>query len=215
MNDDQESQYSGQTPEQTIGPFFHFALPWRGGADLVGGSDMGARPELFPDDRHALNRSPSRGPIAGDAIEIFGRVLDGEGKVVPDALIEIWQADAEGRYPGPRTAHSNDPGFPGFGRAATGEDGSFRFRTVRPGPVAARAGVLQAPHIAVGIFGRGLLKRLVTRIYFAGVEANDTDPILALVPEERRTTLMAVPENGGWRFDIVLQGARETVFFAC
>jgi protocatechuate 3,4-dioxygenase alpha subunit len=185
-------------------------LAWKGGADLIGASDIGARPELFPAEHYVLASPTLKGEIAGEPIILEGVVLDAEGQVVPDAMIEIWQADAAGRY----ADGSDNTGFIGFGRSSTGEDGVYRFRTVRPGAI----GEGHAPHIAVGVFGRGLLKRLVTRAYFADEPANGDDPILALVPVERRDTLVALrvrDEDGVavWRFDIILQGANETVFF--
>jgi protocatechuate 3,4-dioxygenase alpha subunit len=207
----------GQTPSQTIGPFFHYALPWQGGADLIGHSALGARLDLVPDGHDLLTRSAPRGAVTGDAITIAGRVLDGDGKPMPDALIEIWQADAAGRYASaadPRAELPPDPDFIGFGRAATDPEGWYRFRTIRPGCVPGPGNSLQAPHIAISLFARGLLKRLATRLYFAGVPANDDDPILALVPASRRRTLLAVEaETGLWRLDLVLQGSDETVFF--
>jgi len=175
---------AGQTPWQTVGPFFHYGLIRDGGSVLV-------------DDA-----------TPGDRISVTGRVLDGAGQPVPDALVEIWQADSAGRYAG-------DSAFTGFGRSATGEDGTFHFRTIRPGRVAGPGNSLQAPHIAVGVMGRGLLKRLVTRLYFADSPDNADDPILALVPAERRDTLIARNDGEAWRFDIVLQGDGETVFLDC
>jgi protocatechuate 3,4-dioxygenase alpha subunit len=216
--DNQSPELFGQTPSQTVGPFFHYGLPWKGGADLVGRSDIGARPELFPEEHYLLNVSPSRGTPTGEAIEVVGRVLDGDGNPVPDAMIEIWQANAHGRYSGPNDVRPEiplDPNFVGFGRASTGEDGAYRFRTIRPGRVPGPGNSLQAPHIAFSVLGRGLLKRLATRLYFSDGEGNDADPILALVPEDRRPSLIAQAEGAGrWRFDIILQGDRETVFFA-
>ena len=207
----------GQTPSQTVGPFFHYGLPWKGGADLVGASDMGARPELFGDDHYVLNVSAPTGTPAGDAIEIAGRVIDGKGDPVPDALIELWQANAAGRYDSaddPRVDVAIDPHFVGFGRAATADDGTYRFRTVMPGRVPGPGNSLQAPHLALSVFGRGIVKRLATRLYFAGAEGNDVDPILSLVPADRRDTLIARRgDDHVWRHDIVLQGAHETVFF--
>ena len=144
---------------------------------------------------------------AGEPIDITGRVIDGAGYIVSDALIEIWQADAEGHYGG--------GDFIGFGRAPPDEAGVFRFRTIRPGPVPGPGNTLQAPHIAVGVLGRGLLKRLVTRLYFADEPQNESDPILDLVPAERRPTLIAHRDGDIWRFDIVLSGPNETVFFDC
>ena len=193
----------GQTPSQTVGPFFHYGLPWKGGADLVGRSDMGARPELFAEQHWVLNLSSPTGTPRGEVIEIAGRVTDGNGDPVSDALIEIWQADAEGRY------RDGDPHFVGFGRAATDDGGVYRFRTIRPG----RVDDAQAPHIALSVFGRGILKRLATRFYFADSEGNAVDPVLAAVPPARRGTLIAERRNETWWLDIVLQGERETVFF--
>lgn len=209
----------GQTPWQTIGPFFHYGLPWKGGADLTGASDLGARPDLTPE-AHDLLAGPSSKPaIGGRAIEIVGQVFDGDGKPAPDAMIEIWQANAAGRYDSPADARTDlalEPGFIGFGRSATQEDGSFRFRTIEPGRVPGPGNSLQAPHIAVGVFGRGLIKRLVTRLYFEDAEGNDEDPILSLVPAARRGGLVARRIAGDpptYRFDIHLQGEHETVFF--
>jgi protocatechuate 3,4-dioxygenase alpha subunit len=214
--DNQDPDLFGQTPSQTVGPFFHYGLPWKGGADLVGQSDMGARPELFPEAHYVLNLAPPKGAVSGQTIILEGVVHDASGAPVPDAMIEIWQANAAGRYASPdddRTEIPLDEGFIGFGRASTSEEGLYRFRTVLPGSVPGPGNSLQAPHIAVSVFGRGLIKRLVTRIYFAGQEANETDPILALVPIERRDTLIARKVDDAWRFDIVLQGEAETVFF--
>ena len=215
--DNQDPGLFGQTPSQTVGPFFHYGLPWKGGADLVGQSDMGARPELFPEDHYVLNLAPPKGAVGGEVITLEGVVLDADGKPVPDAMIEIWQANAAGRYASPdddRTEIPLDEGFVGFGRASTSEEGLYRFKTVTPGAVPGPGNSLQAPHIAVSVFGRGIIKRLATRVYFEGQAANDADPILALVPTERRPTLLARKTEGdAWRFDIVLQGARETVFF--
>ncbi|MCJ2143313.1 protocatechuate 3,4-dioxygenase subunit alpha [Methylobacterium sp. E-066] len=219
--DNQDPALFGQTPWQTVGPFFHYGLPWKGGADLVGGSDIGARTDLFPEEHDVLHRAPPRGPVRGEAIALVGTVRDGEGRPVPDAMIEIWGANAAGRYHGAADDRADvalDPGFIGFGRAAVSAEGTFRFLTVKPGPVPLQVGGnrWQAPHIAVGVFGRGLLKRLVTRVYFADADANEEDPILALVPEARRQTLVA-PRVGEdpptYRFDIVLSGDGETVFF--
>jgi protocatechuate 3,4-dioxygenase alpha subunit len=173
-----------QTPSQTIGPFFHFSLPWRGGEDLAGPNP------------------------AGRVIKISGRVLDGAGEPVSDALLEIWQADPAGAYRG-------TDGFIGFGRCPTNAEGRYRFRTLLPGRAPAPGGGLQAPHLAMSVLGRGLLRRLATRVYFEDGEGNAEDAILALVPAERRPTLIATRGDGpgDYRFDIVLQGERETVFF--
>ena len=215
--DNQSPEIFGQTPWQTVGPFFHYALPWKGGADLVGHADMGARPDLFPPEHDLLNVSRPRGSVAGEVIEIIGRVLDGDGAAIPDAMIEIWQANASGRYASPDDPRGDlplDPGFVGFGRSSTGADGEYRFRTIMPGRVPGPGNSLQAPHIAVGLFGRGLLKRLTTRLYFEDGVGSDEDPILALVPEARRSTLVARRDGeGAYRFDIVVRGDGETVFF--
>jgi protocatechuate 3,4-dioxygenase, alpha subunit len=216
MADNQSPDLFGQTPWQTVGPFFHYGLAWKGGADLVGDSDIGARAELFPDAHYVLNHPAPRGPVKGEIIEIEGGVFDADGAPVADAMIEIWQANAAGRYASPADGRDPallEPGFSGFGRSSTSEAGLFRFRTVRPGVVPGPGNSLQAPHIAVGVFGRGLLKRLATRLYFEGAPENDNDPILALTPPERRRTLIARQQDGVWRFDIHLQGDRETVFF--
>ena len=182
------------TPSQTVGPFFHIGLRWR-----------------FIDDL-------TKPGIDRDKVTIKGRVLDGDGKPVSDALIEIWQADAQGRY-----AHHDDGqdtpmehGFTGFGRVATDDDGAFRFATIKPGRVRAPNGDWQAPHLNVTIFARGLLKHLITRMYFPGDAANDGDGVLQLVPAQRRATLIAQPIDGrmnALRWNVILQGGSETVFF--
>lgn len=185
------------TPSQTVGPFFAIGLPWTDGPHVV--------PEGTP-----------------GAITITGRVTDGAGEPVPDALVETWQADADGRF-----GHPDDPRGPGsvtagvpacrrFGRCPTDAAGAYRIITVRPAPLPAGAGRMEAPHIDVSVFARGLLDRLVTRIYFPDEEeANAADPVLSCIPERpRRRTLIAVPGGpGGFRFDIRLQGEGETVFF--
>jgi protocatechuate 3,4-dioxygenase alpha subunit len=189
-----------RTPSQTVGPFLHIALAPAayGGRDIFGPvvADAG---------------------IPGTHIRIEGRVIDGDGNIVPDALVEIWQADAQGRYAHPadgRPLASNS--FRGFGRSPTDKDGGFAFDTVKPGTVPGPKGTSQAPHINVGVFARGILKRLFTRIYFAGDPANATDPVLALVPADRRDTLLAKPDAANprlYRLDIRLRGPNETVFF--
>jgi protocatechuate 3,4-dioxygenase alpha subunit len=216
MSDNQSPDLFGQTPSQTVGPFFHYGLPWKGGADLVGQSEMGARPDLIPEGHYVLNLSSPKGPVTGEVIEICGRVLDGDGQPVPDAMLEIWQANAAGRYASAEDTRDEvalDPNFIGFGRASTSAEGEYRFRTIKPGRTPGPGNSLQAPHIAVGVLGRGLIKRLCTRLYFEDGEGNDDDPILALVPEERRHTLIAKKIEGGYRFDVVLLGEQETVFF--
>lgn len=183
-----------QTPSQTVGPFFRHALIKPGQETLV-------RPET-----------------RGERILIEGRVLDGDGAPVPDAMVEIWQANAEGRYDHPEDDQEKllDPNFHGYGRSPTDAEGWFHFRTIKPGAVPGRDNVLQAPHIEVSVFARGLLKRLVTRIYFPGEPLNPSDSLLKAVPEKRRSTLVARPVKDGpervLRFDVVLQGENETVF---
>jgi protocatechuate 3,4-dioxygenase alpha subunit len=138
------------------------------------------------------------------AFWIRGDLRDGDGEVVQDALVETWQADPDGRFGGTSR---------GFGRCPTDERGRYAIHTRKPGPVPAPGGGFQAPHIDVSVFARGLLQRVVTRIYFADEPTNAADPVLASVPEDRRTTLIAEPDGDGYRFDIRLQGADETVFF--
>jgi protocatechuate 3,4-dioxygenase, alpha subunit len=185
-----------QTPPQTIGPFFHDAL-MRDGVD-----------DLDPEG------------LAGSPIVIEGTVCDGAGEMVGDAMVEIWQSDGAGRYRHPADGRSSDApsSFIGFGRVASADDGSFRVRTVMPGTVPGRDGTVQAPHLNVHLFARGLLDKVATRIYFDGHATNDADPVLASVPPERRDTLIANPDGqrqnvACFRFDIVLQGENETVFF--
>lgn len=216
--DNLDPKLFGQTPSQTVGPFFHYGLPWKGGADLVGASEMGARPDLMPPEHYVLKAAGARDRPQGQVIEIAGRVLDAAGDPVPDAMLEIWQANAAGRYASPADPRADvplDDAFIGFGRAATSAEGVWRFRTLYPGRVPGPGNALQAPHIALSVFGRGLLKRLATRLYFADGDGNAHDPILALVPAERRQTLIAQCQaDGTWWLDIVLHGENETVFFA-
>jgi protocatechuate 3,4-dioxygenase alpha subunit len=155
----------------------------------------------------------------GERITIEGRVLDGDGQPLNDAMIEIWQANADGRYDHPEDKQDKplDPTFHGFGRCATDKDGRFSFQTIRPGAVPGPGNTLQAPHVNVTVFARGMLKQLVTRMYFENEKLNADDPILGrIVDEARRSTLVARRKNGKggpFVFDIVLQGKGETVFF--
>ncbi|WP_158887755.1 protocatechuate 3,4-dioxygenase subunit alpha [Amycolatopsis anabasis] len=177
------------TPSQTVGPYLSIGLPWPDGVDAV--------PEGTP-----------------GAVWIRGRVLDGAGEPVPDALVETWQADANGRFDHPDDPRGAVAGFRAFGRCPTEPDGSYRIRTIVPGAVPGRDGREQAPHIDVSVFARGLLDRVVTRIYFPEhAEANAADEVLAAVPADRRATLIAVSAEDGYRFDVRLQGEGETVFF--
>ena len=191
--------HEGITPSQTIGPFFAFALtPGAYRYAALAGDD------LRTDDAEGM-------PIV-----VEGRLFDGGGEPVPDAMIEIWQADGKGRYPGASPALANAR-FKGFGRSET-IGGAWRFTTVKPGPVPGPGGKMQAPHLNVGVFARGILKRLFTRIYFDDEPGNAGDPILGLVPTGRRATLIARRDgdrDGLPRYvlDIRLQGDGETVFF--
>jgi protocatechuate 3,4-dioxygenase alpha subunit len=181
------------TPSQTVGPFFGFALPFEDSPNLVAEGTPGA-------------------------LRVVGRIFDGEGEPVVDAMIETWQANENGRYDHPEDTREEialTAGFDGFGRCFTDARGEYSFRTVRPGRVPGPGGTLQAPHISVSIFTRGLLKRLATRIYFPDDQAaNAEDPVLATIAEEDlRSTLIARPEDGRLRFDIHLQGDGQTAFF--
>src|SRR5579871_6376981 len=182
------------TPSQTVGPFFEIGLKRLCCDDLAAGGAL------------------------GECIEIRGRVIDAGGEGVPAALLEFWQADATGKYAHPEDPHCSqaDPQFHGYGRVATDESGGFRLTTIKPGRVAGPEGQLQAPHIAVSIFMRGLLARLITRIYFPDDPANDDDPVLFLVDPKRRGTLIAAKCSGAekcFEWNIRLQGPQETVFF--
>jgi protocatechuate 3,4-dioxygenase alpha subunit len=182
------------TPSQTVGPYFGFALPWADGPLVVAEGTAGA-------------------------IRLEGVLFDGAGQPIPDGLVETWQADADGRF-----AHPDDPrgavqwsGFRGFGRCATNAEGRYSILTVKPGQVPGPGETVQAPHIMVTVLARGLLQRLVTRVYFADEQqANDEDPVLCSMRggDQLRRTLLAQPTDGGYRFDIHLQGQDETVFFA-
>ena len=183
-----------QTPSQTVGPFFHYALPYEAGPYLVSEK------------------------TAGERITLEGRVTDGDGQPVTDALIEIWQANGAGRYNHPEDEQDKplDEAFGGFGRAPTDEQGMFRFYTVKPGSVPGLHNELQAPHVNICILARGVLKRIATRLYFADEpEMNRVDPVLNLVPEARRKTLIAERDSDKpvYRLNISLQGENETVFF--
>lgn len=171
------------TPGQTVGPFFGLSLPYGGG------------PELVP-------------PGTEGAIRLHGRVLDGAGEPVPDALLELWQAGPDGSVvQEPGSLNRDGWTFTGWGRAATDNAGHWSFSTLTPGP--SRPGT--APFFALTVFARGLLDRLRTRIYLPG-DSLAADPLLSGLPPERRRTLIATAEPGGYAFDVVLQGADETVF---
>ncbi|HEV7754300.1 MAG TPA: protocatechuate 3,4-dioxygenase subunit alpha [Mycobacteriales bacterium] len=178
-----------QTPSQTVGPYLHIALPWADGAYAVPAGTPGA-------------------------IWLRGRLTDGNGDPVPDGLVETWQADPDGRFDHPDDPRGAVPaanGFRGFGRCPTGPDGEYAILTLKPGAVSG-----QAPHVDISVFARGLLDRVVTRLYFADeAEANAADPVLGNLPTDAdRATLVAERTEDGYRLDIRLQGDHETVFFA-
>jgi protocatechuate 3,4-dioxygenase alpha subunit len=184
----------GVTPSQTVGPYFSFGLtePWE-------------------------DREAAVAPYHADAIDVFGHVLDGRGEPIPDAMIETWQADPNGRF-----NHPDDPrgaavfeGFRGFARSGTDAEGRWSVRTLKPGSFPAADGTEQAPHLLVTVMARGVLRQLTTRIYFGDEpDANAADPVLLSLPDDARATLIAEPvEDRGYRFDIILQGDGETAFF--
>ena len=178
------------TPSQTVGPFFAFGLPFDGGGDVVPAGTPGA-------------------------ITLHGTVRDGAGAPVPDALLEFWQAGPDGRHPARGgSMHRDGRTFTGFARVPTDRAGDYTLRTLRP---AAPSSSEHAPHLAVTVFARGLLHHLFTRVYFPNhVEANDADPLLAALDDDRRATLLALPDGAfggpGYRFDVRLAGPGETVF---
>ena len=179
------------TTSQTIGPYLRIGLEWMVIEDLAPAG------------------------VVGERVRIEGRVLDADGKPVNDAALELWQANSQGRYASPEDEGDAplERGFRGYGRSLTDDAGAFRFRTIKPGRVPGPDGKLQAPHLLVTVFMRGLLKQLVTRIYFPDDPANADDPILALVPDDRRGTLIARRRDDALEWNVVLQGKGETVFF--
>jgi protocatechuate 3,4-dioxygenase alpha subunit len=198
----QSTEVQGITPSQTVGPFFKYGLTPDGKYDW---NDAFTGNLVTPD-------------ASGERIRIEGRVFDGDGAPVPDAMLEVWQADAQGRFADPQDKRAlPNSKFRGFGRCGTDAKGGYSFDTIKPGQVPDPDGRAQAPHILLVVFGRGMLMHFYTRIYFDGEAANAADPVLALVPAERRGTLMATREpgsgNAAYRFDIRLQGDNETVFF--
>jgi protocatechuate 3,4-dioxygenase alpha subunit len=182
------------TTSQTVGPFFKIGFEWLYRDNLIG---EGA---------------------SGERVTIQGRVFDGDGLPVPDAILEIWQANAHGKYDHPEDTQDKplEPGFKGYGRVPTTPEGMFRFATIKPGPVPGPNGKEQAPHLVISVFTRGLLKRLVTRMYSPDDARNASDQILDLVEPARRSTLIAKKTAGGpgsLEWNVVLQGPEETVFF--
>ncbi len=184
------------TTSQTVGPFFTIGLT-------------------------RMNRSELAGPgVSGERVTIEGRMVDGDGVPIPDAVIEIWQANSFGKYAHPEDLQDKplEAGFSGYGRVPTDDSGRFSFTTIKPGAVPGPNGKMQAPHLAVSVFMRGLLKRLVTRIYFPDEPGNTGDFVLNLVEASRRGTLIAhaVPGKAGvLEWNVVMQGEGETVFFDC
>jgi len=184
------------TPSQTVGPFFSIGFEALNVNDVAGSE------------------------VAGERVTIAGRVLDGDGQPVPDAVLEIWQANAHGKYAHPEDTQTKtvEKSFFGYGRVPTNDRGEFRFTTVKPGSVPGPNGTTQAPHLIVSVFMRGLLNRLITRIYFSDEPANANDFILNLVEPGRRGTLVARKSSGGTgllEWNVILQGSDETVFFDC
>ena len=190
----------GITPSQTVGPFFKYGLT--------------------PDGQYAWNDAFTGDLITPDAtgerIRIEGRVFDGDGQPVPDCMLEIWQADAQGRFADPQDKRAlPNTKFRGFGRVGTDADGAYAFDTIKPGVVPDPDGKPQAPHLLLAVFARGMLRHLYTRIYFGDEKGNASDPVLALVPADRRATLIAERDGSGnvYKLDLRLQGGDETVFF--
>lgn len=181
------------TTSHTVGPYYHIGLTWLNREDLTQVETLGQR------------------------VAITGQVVDGNGDFVNDAMLEIWQANAAGKYDHPEDdqAKALDPSFQGFGRVPVDAEGRFRFTTIKPGTVPGLKGATQAPHLVVLVFARGLVKHLLTRIYFDGESANAADPLLACVPAERRSTLLAKADaDGTYQWNVILQGTEaETVFF--
>ncbi len=188
--DDSLTRSDGPTPWQTVGPFFHDALPYPEGRVVAG-------------------------PDRAGSFVLSGRVLDGEGNPIPDSLVEIWQADEHGRFVEETGVYDEvtGDGFRGFGRSDADTDGRYELRTVKPGVVSTTDGRPQAPHLAMSVFARGMLRRAVTRVYFEDeAEANAADPLLSSLDEDRRSTLVATRTPDGYRFDVRVQGDHETVF---
>ena len=193
---------TGITPSQTVGPFFKYGLT--------------------PNRQYAWNDAFTSNLVtpdtSGDRIRIVGRVFDGDGQPVPDAMLEIWQADSQGRFADPQDKRAlPNAKFRGFGRCGTDANGGYVFESIKPGSVPDPDGKPQAPHLLLAVFARGMLRHLYTRIYFGDEKGNAGDPVLALVPPDRRATLIAEREAGNgnaiYKLDLHLQGEGETVFF--
>jgi len=193
---------TGITPSQTVGPFFKYGLTPQG---QYAWNDAFTSNLVTPD-------------ASGERIRVEGRVFDGDGQPVPDAMLEIWQADAQGRFADPQDKRAlPNATFKGFGRCGTDANGAYAFDTIKPGSVPDPDGKAQAPHLLLAVFARGMLRHLYTRIYFGDEKGNSSDPVLALVPADRRMTLIAerAPGSGNavYQLDLLLQGEGETVFF--
>jgi protocatechuate 3,4-dioxygenase alpha subunit len=190
---------TGITPSQTVGPFFKYGLT--------------------PDGKYEWNNAFTSNlltpDVSGDRIRLEGTVFDGDGTPIPDCMLEIWQADAQGRFADPQDKRAlPNASFKGFGRCGTDANGSYSFDTIKPGAVPDPDGKPQAPHVLLAVFARGMLRHLYTRIYFEDETANSADPVLALVPPDRRATLIALRKPGAvYSLDLRLQGDNETVFF--
>jgi protocatechuate 3,4-dioxygenase alpha subunit len=190
----------GITPSQTVGPFFKYGLTPGG---QYAWNDAFTGDMITPD-------------TTGERIRVEGRVFDGDGQPVPDCMLEVWQADAQGRFADPQDKRAlPNTKFRGFGRAGTDANGAYVFDTIKPGVVPDADGRPQAPHLLLAVFARGMLRHLYTRIYFGDEKATAGDPVLALVPADRRATLIAERDGGGnvYKLDLRLQGGDETVFF--
>jgi protocatechuate 3,4-dioxygenase, alpha subunit len=201
---DSKAQTKAQavTPSQTVGPYFAYGLTSNGRYDW----------------NDAFSNNLVTADTSGERVRVEGRVFDGDGQPVPDCMLEIWQADAQGRFADPQDKRAlPNSSFKGFGRCGTDANGGYAFDTIKPGTVPDPDGKPQAPHLLLAIFARGMLLQNYSRIYFGGEPANATDPVLALVPIDRRATLIAQQANCNgnavYRFDIHLQGDNETVFF--
>ena len=191
----------GITPSQTVGPYFKYGLTPNG---AYAWNDAFTNNLLTPD-------------VSGERIRVEGKVYDGDGAVIPDCMLEIWQADAQGRFSDPQDKRAlPNSTFKGFGRCGTDPNGDYAFETIKPGSVPDPDGRPQAPQLVLAVFARGMLLHLYTRIYFDDEAGNAGDPVLALVPADRRATLIAKRKAGAgntYAFDVHLQGNNETVFF--
>jgi protocatechuate 3,4-dioxygenase alpha subunit len=192
----------GVTPSQTVGPYFAYGLTSNGKYDW----------------NDAFSNNLVTADTSGERIRVEGRVFDGDDQPMADCMLEIWQADAQGRFSDPQDKGAlPNSSFKGFGRIGTDANGGYAFDTIKPGQVADPDGKPQAPHLVLAVFARGMLLHLYTRIYFDGEASNAADPVLALVPADRRHTLIATRQPGSgnavYRLDIHMQGDNESVFF--